>query len=90
MEQETNNSLLTFPGDFPIKIMGKNTTEFETTILGIIRKHFPELKEDAIQTRASKEKNYLAITVTVHAESKEPLDAVYRELSSNKLVLMAL
>ena len=79
-----------FPCDFPIKVMGKATPEFEVFVLTTIRRHIPGLRENAIELRPSKKGNYLAITVTVHAQSKEQLDAIYQELTANDLVLMAL
>lgn len=82
--------VLQFPCDFPIKVVGKSNSEFETEIYAIIHKHFPNLTEGAIQSRLSKEGSYLAITATVHASSKEQLDALYSELTSNKQVLFAL
>ena len=79
-----------FPCEFPIKIMGKAGDEFEAFALGVIHKHFPGLTEGALQLRPSKDGHYLAITVTVMADSKEQLDKVYRELTASKLVLVAL
>jgi hypothetical protein len=83
-------SFLQFPCDFPIKIMGKSTSDFEIFVFTTLHKHFPALPESAIQQRLSKDGTYLAITVIVPATSKDQLDAVYRELTSNKEVLMAL
>lgn len=82
--------LLNFPCDFAIKIFGVACDEFEINVLGIIRRHFPDLKENAIQTRHSKDKKYLAFTITIHANNREQIDNVYRELTASPYVLMAL
>lgn len=82
-------SLLTFPCEFPIKVMGKKSDEFEIAVLGIIRKHFKDIPSNALQVRDSAKGHYLAITVTVTAQSQEQLDAMYQELSAHELVLMA-
>jgi putative lipoic acid-binding regulatory protein len=79
-----------FPCDFPIKIVGKASPEFESFALSTVHKHFPDLKENAIQCRPSKDGTYLSITAIVLATSKEQLDELYRELTANKLVLVAL
>ncbi len=84
------DSLLTFPCEFAIKVFGVASDEFETEVLSIIHKHIPNLSENAIRTRPSKDKKYLALTVTVFVESQLQLDDIYRELTSNPLVLMAL
>ncbi len=86
----TKEALLKFPCEFPIKVVGKANAEFETFVLSVLRAHFPDLQETALQMRPSKDGNFLAITITVQAENKEQLDIVYRELTASKLVLMAL
>jgi len=86
----SNESLIEFPCDFPIKIMGDNCAEFEAEIVRIVRQHIPQLGESAIRQRASGKGNYLAITVTIRAESQAQLDALYIELSACKLAKMVL
>lgn len=83
-------TLLTFPCDFTIKIFGQGTDEFESTVLMIVHKHVSNLSDRALQTRASENGKYRALSVTVHVESKQQLDALYHELSSSKAVLMVL
>lgn len=87
---QTDTSLLKFPCDFPIKIIGAANSEFELAALAIVRRYAPDLKEDAIRTRPSKDGKFLALTVSVNATSKEQLDNIYKELTANELVLMAL
>lgn len=87
MQEET---LLKFPCDFPIKVVGKNNEAFEMFVLSVLHKHFPDLGESALRQKTSKDNTYLSITATVHAESKEQLDAVYRELTGSELTLMVL
>lgn len=83
-------SLIPFPCEFPIKIIGKASDAFEIAVLGIIRKHCPNLKENAIQSRASNQGKYHALTVTVFAENQQHLDALYQELTDCELVIMVL
>lgn len=85
-----SDSLLTFPCDFSIKVMGLANETFESAVLTIIKKHVSELKEDSLHTRLSENKRYLSITIKIIAESKEQLDAIYTELSSCEQVLVAL
>ena len=88
--QQPEKSLLTFPCDFTIKVFGNDTPEFKTAVLGIIRQHVPDLVDEKIQTRTSATSKYIALTIDVHAKSKEQLDRIYKDLSSSPLVLMAL
>ena len=82
--------LLRFPCDFPIKVMGKADPGFEALVVGIVRRHAPDLGEGAVSARGSSGGRYLALTLTVRAESRGQLDAIYRELSSHPDVLMSL
>tara|TARA_R110000868_G_scaffold410505_4_gene698831 strand:- start:76351 stop:76614 length:264 start_codon:yes stop_codon:yes gene_type:complete len=86
----SDETLLEFPCEFPFKIMGKKSDDLEVAVLGIMHDHYPDMKEDCLKTRESENGNYLSITVTVTAESKEQLDKCYQALSSHELVLMTL
>jgi putative lipoic acid-binding regulatory protein len=83
-------ALLRFPCDFPIKVMGKAESGFEALVVEIVRHHAPGLGEGAVASRSSSGGRYLAVTVTVRAESRAQLDAIYRELSAHPQVLMSL
>lgn len=87
MNKET---LLTFPCEFPIKVMGRDSETFEAEVIRIVRKHVPDLPTDAVTTRHSGKGNYLAVTVIVPATSKEQLDNIYLELNTHEAVLMIL
>ncbi|MGB6977082.1 MAG: DUF493 domain-containing protein [Gammaproteobacteria bacterium] len=84
------NSPMEFPCYFPIKVVGAAGGAFEALTLGIVRKHVPDLSEAAVTSRISKDGNYQAMTITVHAISQEQLDAVYRELSAAEKIIMVL
>ncbi|HEX9773227.1 MAG TPA: DUF493 domain-containing protein [Steroidobacteraceae bacterium] len=88
MTNET--TLLRFPTDFPIKVMGKADADFRSLVIGILSRHFGDIDTGQIEERPSSAGRYLGITVTVRAESKAQLDAVYRELTSCQRVLVAL
>ena len=87
MAEET---LFEFPTDFPIKIMGAATDEFRSLAIGIVTRHFGTLDAGSIEERPSSGGKYLGLTITVRAESKAQLDAVYTELTSCRQVLVAL
>ena len=52
--------------------------------------HIDELAEDAVTARDSRQGNYVAVTVRVHAESRKQMDAIYRELTAHESVTIAL
>ncbi len=86
-EEET---LLEFPCQFPVKAMGKNTADFDSIVVEIVRQHVDDIKEGAVTVRPSKGDKYLSVTVTIEASSKQQLDAIYQDLTDCPDVLMAL
>lgn len=86
----TPPTLLQFPCDFPIKIIGVNSAQFSDDIRAIVLRHFPALTDKAITSQPSKNSNFLAITVHVYAENQHMLDDFYQEVSKHPLVKMAL
>ena len=89
-DDNTKESLIDFPTYFPIKVIGENNEQFETDVLTVANEHFPNLIKENIQLNASKNKNYLAITLSVYAEDKPSLDAFYIALNKIKSVKMVL
>jgi putative lipoic acid-binding regulatory protein len=87
MKEET---LLAFPCEFPIKVMGRRSETFESKVVEIVRKHAPDLSRDAVTSRASGKGNYIAVTVIITATSKEQLDKIYRDLNAHEAVMMTL
>jgi putative lipoic acid-binding regulatory protein len=83
-------SPLVFPTDFPIKIMGLNQLEFEPQIVAIVRRHAPDLDDTMVEVRQSSAGKYLSLTVTVRAQSRVQLDAIYMELTRHPLVKVVL
>jgi putative lipoic acid-binding regulatory protein len=89
MKQE-RGELLEFPCSFPIKVFGQANAAFETAALAIVRQHVPQLAENAITMRYSKDKKFLSLTITIQACSQQQLDGIYSDLSSHAAVIMAL
>ena len=89
MTQDTD-SLLEFPCEFPIKVIGKAGRDIDAVVFSVVRAHAPDLGEGAIRGRKSRNGNYHAVTVTIQATSRAQLDAVYQALHAHADVLMVL
>ena len=83
MTNPTPQSLIHFPCDFSIKIIGKNTESFETDILSIAQKHYPNLADGDIRSQLSQQGKYRSFNITVHATDQTTLDALYQELTKH-------
>lgn len=82
--------LLKFPTEFPVKIMGRDTPEFHTAVAAIVATHVAPMETLKITRQTSSAGRFVSVTVSFTAESREQLDALYRALSSNPHVLVAL
>ncbi len=90
MVEKEEDSIMKFPCEFPIKVMGAAEENFDMLVVNIVRKHAPDLTEGAVKSRKSKEGRFISITVTVQAESRQQLDNIYMDLTAHEKVLMAL
>lgn len=87
---EPRETLIEFPCDFPIKIMGVRVEGFAQTVVEVVLRHDAGFDAATVEMRPSSKGNYLALTCTVRAVSQEQLDALYRELSSHPMVKVVL
>ena len=86
----TQPSALEFPCAFPIKIMGRTQEGFAQAVVEVVQKHAPDFDPAALEMRASKAGNWLSVTATVNATSRDQLDGLYRELVAHPMVKMVL
>jgi putative lipoic acid-binding regulatory protein len=87
---ENAESPLEFPCVFPVKAMGRAEPGFDALVVEIVRHHVPDIREGAVSTRASKEGNWLSVTVTIEATSRAQLDAIYRSLTGHEKIVYVL
>jgi uncharacterized protein len=106
MSSSEQPTLIEYPCDFPIKIIGRvgslpdslpgpaslehGRQEFTQAVLMIVKLHAPDYDEANLEVRISKKNTYLSLTCTIRAVSRQQLDALYQELCDHPLVLMVL
>lgn len=83
-------SLLEFPCEFPLKVMGRDDEAFRSVTRSIVEKHVGPLAATQVTERSSREGRFLALTYTFNAGSRAQLDALYQELTDSGVVLFAL
>ena len=84
------NSLIDYPCDFPIKVMGKSQQGFAQAVTEVVLRHDPNFQVANMEMRSSKAARYLSLTCTVRATSRQQLDALYQELCDHPMVEMVL
>jgi hypothetical protein len=83
-------SLIQYPTDFPIKVVGVNEEGFEAAIAQVLRTHAPDFGVTSMQVRESRTGKYLSISATITARSRSQLDALYLELTRHPMVRVVL
>jgi putative lipoic acid-binding regulatory protein len=83
-------SLIEYPCEFPIKILGHTRAGFAQAILEVISRHAPDFNAATLEMKTSKHGKYLSITCVINATSRVQLDALYQELCDHPLVVMVL
>ena len=87
---EAKESLLEFPCDFPIKVMGARVDGFAQAVAEVVLIHAPEFDPASMEMRPSSKGNYLSLTCTIRATSRDQLDALYRALTAHPMVKVVL
>lgn len=90
MAERLDPSLIEYPCEFPLKIMGATRAGFAQAVLEVVRRHAPDFDGATMEMKTSKHGKYLSVTCTVNARSREQLDALYQELCDHPMVVMVL
>jgi uncharacterized protein len=85
-----SESLLEFPCDFPLKVMGRKEPGFSETIVALVETHAGPLDVGRVRLRESRDGNFVALTIVVRPGSQEELDTIYGVLSAHDQVLIVL
>lgn len=83
-------SLIEYPSAFPIKVMGHKVDGLVHAITSIAKQFDPGFDASTIELRESKGGNYLGVTITITATSRDQLDELYRTLSTHPMVKVVL
>ncbi len=89
-KETEEESLIEFPCEFPVKVMGPALPEFHTAITKIATTHDSEFDASQTTQNVSKTGKYVSLTLNIHAKDKPQLDAIYKDLTKHELVLWAL
>jgi uncharacterized protein len=85
-----SESLIEYPSAFPIKVMGAQAEGFVEAIVAVAKHFDPGFDAATVEIRPSRAGNYLGLTITVTATSREQLDELYRTLSTHPMVKVVL
>ena len=75
-----------FPCRFPIKAMGLATEDIFGLFLVILKSHGAAPHPDDMVWRKSGQGKYISVTATIHATSRQQLDAIYMDLHKDERI----
>jgi putative lipoic acid-binding regulatory protein len=87
---ESGLELIDYPSRFPLKVFGRPTADFETTVIALVRARCPQAEHIEISRRSSRGGKYLALTLTFTVYTRQQLEDIYRDLYDCDLVVMSL
>jgi putative lipoic acid-binding regulatory protein len=90
MDIPKEQSLIEYPSQFPIKVMGLKVEGYVAAVTHIAKQFDPAFDAATVELRESKGGKYLGVTITITATSREQLDEIYRTLSTHPLVKVVL
>lgn len=83
-------ALIDYPSQFPLKVFGADSDEFETVVLDLVRTRCPQAEHIEVRRRRSRGGKYLALTLTFTVYSQQQLEEIYRDLYDCEHVVMSL
>ena len=83
---DPKESLIEYPSDFPIKVMGPTHDAFAATIVEVVTGFDPTFHHGRMEVRPSGKGNYTGLTCIVRATSRAQLDDLYRALAAHPMV----
>lgn len=84
----TRTALLTFPTDYPIKVVGRASGGLRAEADAIISRHAPDFDASRTRERLSANGNFLSLSYTIHAVSAEQVTALAAELTACESILL--
>ena len=90
MSQNENKSIIDFPCNFAIKVMGEANENFSNDIIKIIKKFDTNFDVSKIKMKGSSKGKYISLTCNVYVTSQKQLDRIYINLSKNPITKFVL
>lgn len=87
---EPEEPKITYPCDYPIKVVSDVREDLHVDIYNIVFKHDPTMTTDRVSQRTSRKGNFISISFMLRAESKQQIEALFadlKEVDSVRLVL---
>ncbi|MBN8413472.1 DUF493 domain-containing protein [Halomonas denitrificans] len=79
---------ITFPCDYPIKVVGDASEDFAATVSQIVLKHDPSFTGNSLEVIDSRNGRFQSVRLTLRATGETQLKALFEELKATGRVHM--
>ena len=79
---ESEPPRITFPCDYPIKVMGVAGDDFEARAFSIVQQYDSSLSWDKVKVNPSNKGNYLSVTMNITATGQQQLEDLFADLKT--------
>lgn len=87
---DSEKPLITFPCDYPIKVIGDMTPDFKEFVTRVARRHDPDLRDEKITVNSSRNGRFLSVRLMIRATGEAQISALFAELKDSGRVRMVL
>lgn len=90
LEPDQDAPKIEFPCDYPIKVLGEQSDDFEQQILSVFGRHAPGLDPARVTSKQSSKGRFVSVTVVIVATGEQQLAALFDDLKRLPAVKMVL
>ena len=88
--QEQEPPRIEFPCEYPIKVLGRASEDFEVVILAVFQRHAPGFDTETIKVKVSSKGTFTSFTIMITATGPEQLEALHQDLLATGRVQMVI
>lgn len=86
----TEPPLITYPCDYPIKVVGDVRPNFHDEVFDVVVRHDPSVTTDKVSQRTSRKGNFVSIRFLLVAQSEAHIRALFADLKEIESVRMVI
>lgn len=79
-----------FPCDYPVKVLGRSSDDFEVQVIEVFERHAPGFDQSTVTLKASSKGTFTSLSVTITATGPEQLEALHQDLLATGIVNMVI
>ena len=81
---------ITFPCDYPIRVLGDVRPGFHEEVYAVVARHDPTMTRERVSWKTSRKGNFVSISFMLLARGEQQLGALFEELKTIESVRLVL